>query len=72
MSQLSGGVPTIPVVATEAELKRWGQVLDQIVIPYDAKHSGVRMLVESGKALPNTQPWRVIGLAVIYQPAALT
>ncbi|SOJ56974.1 hypothetical protein MSIMFB_04452 [Mycobacterium simulans] len=52
-------------MATEGELKRWGQVLDQIVIPYDAKHSGVRMLVESGKALPNTQPWRVIGLAVI-------
>jgi hypothetical protein len=55
---------SLPVVATEAELTRWSKVLDQIVTTYDMKHSGVRMLVESGGTVP-PPAWRVIDLAII-------
>ncbi|WP_158017738.1 hypothetical protein [Mycobacterium basiliense] len=51
-------------MATEAELTRWGKVLEQIVTTYDMKPSGVRLLVESGKPVP-PHAWPVINLAIM-------
>lgn len=42
-------------MATENELKRWGMVLDQILIPYDGPMSAVRMLHKAGMPFPHTQ-----------------
>jgi hypothetical protein len=58
---------TIRAVATENELRRWNQVLDRILIPYDGPGSAVRLLVKAKRPFPHTQAVRVTA-AVLVKP----